>query len=174
MGRQESTPTLQTDRSSGTRQGLWEQSKGLALKRQRSRLPAAVCAWAGTGASPLRWLKPGRVWWRTWHLGRNLPHLRCPESTSMALSPWPEAQCQLGKAESSQVHSARPRRGAETAGGPPVPLKMTPSDSERGPGTPTHGTWSYRFLSSARQDLQRRRRGEGSCPGWLSGSCGRL
>lgn len=89
MGRQESTPTLQTDRSSGIRQGLWEQSKGLALKRQRGRLPAAVCAWAGTGVSPLHWLKPGRVWWRTWHLGRNLLHLRHLESASKALPPGP-------------------------------------------------------------------------------------
>lgn len=55
--------------------------------------------------------------------GQDLPHLRCPESTSMALSPWPEAQCQLGKVESSQVNSARPRRGAETAGWASCPLE---------------------------------------------------
>lgn len=30
--------------------------------------------------------------------------------------PWPEAQCELGEVGSSQVHSAGPRRGAETAG----------------------------------------------------------
>lgn len=41
MGKQKSTPTLHTDTSLGTRQGLWEQNEGLVLQAIGGRLPAA-------------------------------------------------------------------------------------------------------------------------------------